>query len=90
MLTIKNYSSDISNGVFFGWDMKYALEEEGFYSFEFEHRNEAKRVYVLVHREASSDGFHNVYIQDMKDQWKKKDFIPLNLNIGTKESEYML
>ena len=58
-------------GVFFNWDMKYAMEEEGFYSFEFEHRVDGKRVYVLVNREASSDGFHQVYIQDMKDQWKK-------------------
>jgi hypothetical protein len=58
-------------GVFFGWDMKFAMESEIFYSFEFEHRVEGKRVYVLVNREASSDGFHKVYIQDMKDQWKK-------------------
>jgi hypothetical protein len=71
MITIKNYNSDVGHGTFYGWDMKYALEEEGFYSFEFEHRVEGKRVYVLVNREASSDGFHQVYIQDMKDQWKK-------------------
>ena len=58
-------------GVFFNWDMKYAMEDKGFYSFEFAHRNEAKRVYVMIHREVSSDGFHEVYIQDMKDLWKK-------------------
>jgi hypothetical protein len=71
MITIKNYSSDMNYGVFFNWDMKFAMESEIFYSFEFEHRVEGKRVYVLVNREASSDGFHEVYIQDMKDQWKK-------------------
>jgi hypothetical protein len=25
----------------------------------------------MIHREATADGFHEVYIQDMKDQWKK-------------------
>ena len=58
-------------GVFFGWDMKFAMEDSAFYSFEFEHRVEGKRVYVLVHREATPDGFHKVYLQDMKDKWKK-------------------
>jgi hypothetical protein len=71
MLTIKNYNSDISCGVFFGWDMKYAMEDDGFYSFEFAHRRDGNRVYVMIYRNASSDGFHEVYIQDMKDQWKK-------------------
>ena len=58
-------------GVFFGWDMKFAMEDGGFYSFEFEHRVEGKRVYVMIHRNASSDGFHEVYLQDMKGQWMK-------------------
>jgi hypothetical protein len=71
MITIKNYSSDMNYAVFFNWDMKYAMEEEGFYSFEFEHRNEGKRVYVMIHREATDDGFYKVYLQDMKDLWKK-------------------
>ena len=71
MITIKNYNSDMNYGVFFNWDMKYAMEDIEFYSFEFEHRNEGKRVYVMIHRKASSDGFHEVYIQDMKDKWKK-------------------
>jgi len=71
MITIKNYNSDMNYAVFFNWDMKFAMEDQWFYSFEFEHRNEGKRVYVLVNREVSSDGFHEVYIQDMKDKWKK-------------------
>jgi hypothetical protein len=71
MITIKNYNSDVGYGTFYGWDMKYALEDKDFYSFEFEHRNEGKRVYVMIHRNASSDGFHKVYLQDMKDLWKK-------------------
>jgi hypothetical protein len=71
MLTIKNYNGDMNYGVFFNWDMKFAMEDKGFYSFEFEHRNEGKRVYVLINREASSDGFHEVFIQDMKGLWRK-------------------
>jgi predicted RNase H-related nuclease YkuK (DUF458 family) len=71
MITIKNYNSDMNYGVFFNWDMKFAMEDKGFYSFEFVHRNEGKRVYTMIHREATADGFHEVYIQDMKDQWKK-------------------
>ncbi len=81
MITIKNYSGDISCGVFYGWDMKYAMQEEGFYSFEFEHRTEGKRVYVLINREATPDGFYKVYLQDMKDQWKKDVYLaPNHLN----------
>jgi hypothetical protein len=81
MITIKNYNSDINYAVFYGWDMKYAMESEIFYSFEFEHRVEGKRVYVLINREVSSDGFHKVYIQDMKDQWKKDvQLAPNHLN----------
>jgi hypothetical protein len=71
MITIENYDSDMGYGVFFGWDMKFAMEDKRFYSFEFEHRVEGKRVYVLVHRESKEDGFYEVYIQDMKDKWKK-------------------
>ena len=81
MLTIKNYNGDMNYGVFFGWDMKFAMEDKGFYSFEFEHRVEGKRVYVLVHREAEPGGFHKVYLQDMKDQWKKEfQLAPNHLN----------
>jgi len=81
MITIKNYNSDMNYGVFFNWDMKYAMEDKGFYSFEFAHRNEQKRVYVMIHREATEDGFHEVYLQDMKDQWKKTVHIaPNHLN----------
>jgi len=81
MLTIKNYNSDINYGVFFNWDMKFAMEEEGFYSFEFEHRTEGKRVYVLIHRESNANGLHKVYLQDMKDQWKKEfQLAPNHLN----------
>jgi len=71
MITIENYNSDMGYGVFFGWDMKFAMEDKRFYSFEFEHRVEGKRVYVLIHRESTKDGFYEVYIQDMKDKWKK-------------------
>ena len=81
MLTIKNYNGDMNYGVFFGWDMKFAMEDAAFYSFEFEHRVEGKRVYVLVHREAEPGGFHKVYLQDMKDQWKKEfQLAPNHLN----------
>jgi GH43 family beta-xylosidase len=81
MITIKNYNNDMNYGVFFNWDMKYAMEDKGFYSFEFEHRNEGKRVYVMMHREPTADGFHEVYIQDMKDLWKKTVHIaPNHLN----------
>ena len=78
MITIKNYNSDLNLGVFYGWDMKYALEDKDFYSFEFEHRNEQKRVYVLVHRNKIKDNMpigedlHEVYIQDMvSDAWRR-------------------
>jgi hypothetical protein len=72
MITIKNYNSDVGHATFYGWDMKYALEDKDFYSFEFEHRNEQKRVYVLVHRNSKkrtkhvvSEDLYEVYIQDM-------------------------
>jgi hypothetical protein len=79
MITIKNYNSDVGYGTFYGWDMKYALEDKDFYSFEFEHRNEQKRVYVLVHRNSKkrtkhvvSEDLHEVYIQDMVgDRWRR-------------------
>ena len=78
MITIKNYNSDVNSVVFYGWDMKYALEDKDFYSFEFEHRNEQKRVYVLVHRNKIKDNMpigedlHEVYIQDMvSDKWRR-------------------
>jgi hypothetical protein len=79
MITIKNYNSDVGHGTFYGWDMKYALEDKDFYSFEFEHRNEQKRVYVLVHRNSKkrtkhvvSEDLHEVYIQDMvSDKWRR-------------------
>ena len=83
MLTIQNYSGDISCGVFYGWDMKYAMEDKDFYSFEFEHRKEQKRVYVLVHRNKLKSkkrakhlpingDLHEVYIQDMvSDKWRR-------------------
>ena len=78
MITIKNYNNDVNSGVFYGWDMKYALEDKDFYSFEFEHRNEQKRVYVLVHRNKIKDNMpigedlHEVYIQDMvSDKWRR-------------------
>ena len=78
MITIKNYNSDVNLGVFYGWDMKYALEDKDFYSFEFEHRNEQKRVYVLLHRNKIKDNMpigedlHEVYIQDMvSDKWRR-------------------
>jgi len=76
MITIKNYNGDMNYGVFFGWDMKFAMEDSAFYSFEFEHRVEGKRVYVLVHREKYihtkpvTGDLYEVYIQDMKDMWK--------------------
>ena len=93
MITIKNYNSDVGYGTFFGWDMKYALEDKDFYSFEFEHRNEQKRVYVLVHRNKIKDNMpigedlHEVYIQDMvSDKWRRT--VQLAKNHLSKSSFY--
>ena len=93
MITIKNYNSDVGYGTFFGWDMKYALEDKDFYSFEFEHINEQKRVYVLVHRNKIKDNMpigddlHEVYIQDMvSDKWRRT--VQLAKNHLSKSSFY--
>ena len=93
MITIKNYNSDVNSGVFYGWDMKYALEDKDFYSFEFEHRAEQKRVYVLVHRNKIKDNMpigedlHEVYIQDMvSDKWRRT--VQLAKNHLSKSSFY--
>ena len=98
MITIKNYNSDVNSGVFYGWDMKYALEDKDFYSFEFEHRAEQKRVYVLVHRNKLkskkrvkhlpiSGDLHEVYIQDMvSDKWRRT--VQLAKNHLSKSSFY--
>ena len=93
MITIKNYNSDVGHGTFFGWDMKYALEDKDFYSFEFEHINEQKRVYVLVHRNKIKDNMpigedlHEVYIQDMvSDKWRRT--VQLARNHLSKSSFY--
>jgi hypothetical protein len=93
MITIKNYNSDVGHGTFFGWDMKYAMEDKDFYSFEFEHRNEQKRVYVLVHRNKIKDNMpigedlHEVYIQDMvSDKWRRT--VQLAKNQLSKSSFY--
>ena len=73
--------------------MKYALEDKDFYSFEFEHRNEQKRVYVLVHRNKIKDNMpigedlHEVYIQDMVgDTWRRT--VQLARNHLSKSSFY--
>ena len=93
MITIKNYNSDVGHGTFFGWDMKYAMEDKDFYSFEFEHRAEQKRVYVLVHRNKIKDNMpigedlHEVYIQDMvSDKWRRT--VQLARNHLSKSSFY--
>jgi hypothetical protein len=93
MITIKNYNNDVNSGVFYGWDMKYALEDKDFYSFEFEHRAEQKRVYVLVHRNKIKDNMpigedlHEVYIQDMvSDKWRRT--VQLARNHLSKSSFY--
>ena len=93
MITIKNYNSDVGHGTFYGWDMKYAMEDKDFYSFEFEHRNEQKRVYVLVHRNKIKDNMpigedlHEVYIQDMvSDTWRRT--VQLAKNHLSKSSFY--
>ena len=93
MITIKNYNSDVNSGVFYGWDMKYALEDKDFYSFEFERRAEQKRVYVLVHRNKIKDNMpigedlHEVYIQDMvSDKWRRT--VQLAKNHLSKSSFY--
>ena len=93
MITIKNYNNDVNSGVFYGWDMKYALEDKDFYSFEFEHRAEQKRVYVLVHRHKIKDNMpigedlHEVYIQDMvSDKWRRT--VQLARNHLSKSSFY--
>ena len=93
MITIKNYNSDVGHGTFFGWDMKYAMEDKDFYSFEFENRKEQKRVYVLVHRNKIKDNMpigedlHEVYIQDMvSDKWRRT--VQLAKNHLSKSSFY--
>ena len=93
MITIKNYNNDVNSGVFYGWDMKYALEDKDFYSFEFEHRAEQKRVYVLVHRNKIKynmpigEDLHEVYIQDMvSDKWRRT--VQLARNHLSKSSFY--
>ena len=57
---------------------KYAMEDKGFYSFEFHNRGDKRRVYVLLHRERTHDGFYKVYLQDMKDMWKKDVYLAPN------------
>jgi hypothetical protein len=73
MITIENYNSDMKHGVFFGWDMEFAMEDKSFYSFEFVHRKDNNRVYVLLHRNETNGfkDFYEVYIADMKDRWKR-------------------
>ena len=86
MITIENYNSDVGYATFYGWDMKFALEEKDFYSFEFQHRQDKNRVYVLLHRNAQPQDkligdFYEVYIADMKDMWKRTVHLaPTHLN----------
>lgn len=73
MITIENYGDDMNCGVIYGWDMKYAMEDKDFYSFEFAHRTDGNRIYVLLNRNATNGfkDFYEVYIADMKDSWKR-------------------
>ena len=42
MITIKNYNSDVNLGVFYGWDMKYAMEDFVKYEANVKERNTQK------------------------------------------------
>ena len=94
MITIKNYNSDVGHGTFYGWDMKYALEDKDFYSFEFEHRNEQKRVYVLVHRnKLKSKNLDAIVVNKIGDfnpissDYNQIDFINSDLEITSFEKK---
>jgi hypothetical protein len=80
LLTIKDYGKDIDVGVFWGWDMKTAVEHDAFYSFEFHNRADSKYVYVLLHRQSmvfdNNQIQYECYIADMNDKWKTKYYFP--------------
>lgn len=80
LLTIKDYGKDIDVGVFWGWDMKTAVEHDAFYSFEFHNRADSKFVYVLLHRNPivlhNNQTEYECYIADMNDRWKATNYFP--------------
>jgi hypothetical protein len=80
LLTIKDYSKDIDVGVFWGWDMKTAVEHDSFYSLEFHNRADARFVYVLLHRKPivldNNQMQYECYIADMNDRWKTTNYFP--------------
>jgi hypothetical protein len=83
IITIQDYNKDINNGVFWGWDMKFALEVDKFYSFEFHKRGDNRCVYVLLHREPvfvdkNQYAQYECYVQDMKDRWKTTNYFTIN------------
>lgn len=82
ILKIYDYDKDMGMGAFWGWDMKFAMEDNRFYSFEFEHRMEKMRVYVLLHREpvftnGNPSAQYECYVQDMNDRWKTTNYFTI-------------
>lgn len=80
LLTIKDYNKDIDVGVFWGWDMKTAIEHDSFYSFEFHNRADSRFVYVLLHRKPivldKNQMQYECYVADMNDRWKTTNYFP--------------
>ena len=82
ILTIRDYAKDIDVGVFWGWDMKTAVEHNSFYSFEFHNRADGRYVYVLLHRKPTvldnNQIQYECYLADMNDRWKTTNYFPSN------------
>jgi hypothetical protein len=80
ILTIKDYNKDIDTGVFWGWDMKNAIENNSFYSFEFHNRADARFVYVALYRNPivldNKQIQYECFISDMNDRWKTTNYFP--------------
>lgn len=87
LLTIKDYAKDIDMGVFWGWDMKTAVEHDGFYSFEFHNRENRMYVYVLLHRKPialDNQMQYECYVADMNDRWKTTNYFPADKLVKAK------
>ena len=87
LLTITNYDKDMGVGVFWGWDMKFAMEANRFYSFEFHNRADGRFVYVLLHREPTTINNniqYECYAADMNDRWKTTNYFPADYLVKDK------
>lgn len=79
ILTIKDYNKDIDTGVFWEWDMKNAVENNSFYSFEFHNRVDARFVYVALYRKPivldNKQMQYECFLADMNDRWKTTNYL---------------